>query len=43
MRVKYSIDNRDIYNFDEIGFIIRVIRLSMIIIYKDWEGRRKAI
>jgi len=43
MRAKYSIDDRDIYNFDETGFMIRVIRPSMIVTYKDREGRRKAI
>ena len=43
MRAKYSIDDRDIYNFDETGFMIGVIRPSMIVTYKDREGRRKAI
>ena len=35
MRVKYRIEDRDIYNFDKTGFMIGVIRSSMIIIDKD--------
>jgi len=43
MRAKYSINNSNIYNFNETGFMIGVIELSIIVIYKDYEGRRKAI
>lgn len=43
MRAKHSINNSDIYNFDKAGFIIGVKGLSIIVIYKDREGRKKAI
>ena len=43
MRVKYGVEDRDIYNFDETGFMIGVIGSSMIITDKDQQGRRKAI
>lgn len=38
--MKYGINNADIYNFDETGFIISVILTAMVIISS--EGRAKA-
>jgi len=43
MRVKYGVEDGDIYNFDETGFMMGVIGSSMIITDKDRQGRRKAI
>ena len=43
IRAKYSIDDRDIYNFDETGFIIGIISLYTVITAADQKGRTKAI
>jgi len=40
IKVKYGIINDDIYNFDEIGFIIGIIIVTIVIITSD--GRSKA-
>jgi hypothetical protein len=39
--MKYGIQDEDFYNFDEIGFIIRVIYIDMIVIRVDRCGRGK--
>jgi hypothetical protein len=43
MRAKYSIQDCDFYNFDEIGFIIGVISLAMVITRVDRRGRGKVV
>ena len=43
MRAKYGVEDGDIYNFDETGFMMGVIGSSMVITHKDRQGRRKAI
>ena len=41
MRVKYSIQDCDFYNFDETGFIMGVIYSSMVVTRADQRSRGK--
>lgn len=41
--MKYEILNRDFYNFNEIGFIIRIIDIVIIIIKIKKLNRNKSI
>jgi hypothetical protein len=43
MRAKYGVDDGDIYNFDETGFMIGVISLHIVVTTTDRKGRTKAI
>jgi len=43
MRTKYGIQDEDFYNFDEIGFIIKIIYGNIIVIYTDRYGRSKQL
>ena len=43
MRAKYGIYDCDFYNFDETGFIIGVICVSIVVIRADRLGRGKAV
>jgi hypothetical protein len=41
--VKYGIQENDIFNFDETGFMMGVISSSMVVTQADRKGRRKRV
>jgi len=41
MRAKYGIEDADVYNFDETGFMMGVILPSMVVTRADRRGRTK--
>lgn len=43
LRAKYGIDDIDIYNFDETGFIIGVIIPAMVVTRAERSGKPKKI
>ena len=43
MRTKYAIQEEDFYNFDETGFIIKVIYDNMVVIYVDRCDKNKQL
>ena len=43
MKAKYGIQDCDIWNFDETGFMIGVISSSMVVTRSDRRGKRKRI
>lgn len=43
MRAKYGVDDADIYNFDETGFMMGIISSHMVITHADGQGRSKTI
>jgi hypothetical protein len=43
IKAKYGIQDCDIWNFDETGFMIRVISPSMVVTRADRKGRRKKV
>ena len=43
IQAKYGIQDWDFYNFDETGFMIRVICPGIVVIRADWRGRGKAV
>lgn len=43
MRAKYGVDDGDIYNFDETGFMMGVISSQLVVTSTDRQGRSKAI
>ena len=43
MIAKYDIQERDLYNFDETGFMMGVICTSMVVTRSDWHGEGKSI
>jgi hypothetical protein len=43
MRAKYGIDDADLYNFDETGFMMGVITPSMVVTRAERSGRPKTI
>ena len=43
MRAKYGVQDSDLYNFDETGFMIGVICASMVVTRADRQGRSKSV
>lgn len=43
MRAKYGVDDGDIYNFDETGFMMGIIGSHIVVTHADQQGRSKAI
>ncbi|KAF2834446.1 hypothetical protein M501DRAFT_1020805 [Patellaria atrata CBS 101060] len=43
MRAKYAIQDADLYNFDEIGFMMGVICGGMVVTRADRRGRGKQL
>ena len=41
--MKYSICDADIYNFDEIGFIIGIISTAIVVIHSDRRAKAKKV
>jgi hypothetical protein len=43
IKAKYKVQDCDIWNFDEMGFMIRVISSSIVVTQADRKGRRKRV
>jgi hypothetical protein len=43
MKAKYSILNKDIYNFDETGFVMGQITKGAVVISAERRGRPKTV
>ena len=43
MRAKYSILDYDFYNFDETGFVIGIIRGTIVVTGSEQRGQRKKV
>jgi hypothetical protein len=43
IKAKYEVQDCDIWNFDETGFMMRVISSSIVVIQADRKGRHKRV
>jgi hypothetical protein len=43
IKAKYEVQDCDIWNFDETGFMMRVISSSIVVTQADRKGRRKRV